>query len=87
MNMGIPQQIIDRAGHFIEEYGNRLEYLGDHEGQKAWLFRFPDDAAIGFPFLYLFKDGKAEELTGPMVFGFIDLYASDVEDVNKINIE
>lgn len=45
----IPQAVIKEAQPFIDRYGNRLKYLGDVEGQKAWLFAFPADATIGYP--------------------------------------
>lgn len=53
----IPQAVIKEAQPFIDRYGNRLKYLGDVEGQKAWLFAFPADATIGYPVVYLFKNG------------------------------
>lgn len=78
--MNIPEQVINEAQHLINEYGRHFKYLGNHEGQEAWLFVFPDDATVGFPFLYLFKDGEAMEITGLHVFDFIDLYVKDVEE-------
>lgn len=36
----IPQAVIKEAQPFIDRYGNRLKYLGDVEGQKAWLLHF-----------------------------------------------
>lgn len=79
--MNIPEQVIKEAGNMMEQYGGNLEYLGDVDGQKAWLPRLPDDLVIGFPFLYLYKDGEAIEITGPSVFDFIGLYVKDVEEV------
>ena len=84
INMIIPEEVKNEARYMMEQYGGHLEYLGDADGQKAWLLRFPEDVAVGFPFLYLYKDGEAVEITGPSVFGFIDLY---VEDVNKVEVE
>lgn len=82
--MNIPEQVKNEAREMINQYGGHLEYLGDDNGQEAWLLHFPDDVCIGFPFLYLYKDGEATEVTGPDVFGFIDLY---VKDTGKLDIE
>lgn len=81
MFMNIPEQVTNEARGLMNQYGGHLEYLGDADGQKAWLLRLPDDVAIGFPFLYLYKDGEAVEVTGPTVFDFIDLYVKDTDEV------
>lgn len=81
MFMNIPEQVTSEARGLMNQYGGHLEYLGDADGQKAWLLRLPDDVAIGFPFLYLYKDGEAVEVTGPTVFDFIDLYVKDTDEV------
>mgnify|MGYP000208445152 CR=1 FL=1 len=78
--MNIPEQVKNEARGLIEQYGGNLEYLGDVDGQKAWLLHLPDDVIIGFPFLYLYKDGEAVEITGPSAFDFIDLYAKDTDE-------
>lgn len=79
--MNIPEAVINAAHDMLERYGGALEYLGDDDGQKAWLLRLPDDLDIGFPFLYLYKDGEAIEVTGPSVFDFIGLYVKDVDEI------
>lgn len=83
--MKAPKAVIKEAQSLIDRYGDRLEYLGDVDGQKAWLFAFPDDATVGFPFLYLYADGEALEVTGPEVFKFMELYG--VEDVEVGSVE
>lgn len=85
--MNVPEQVKNEARPLIEQYGDFFDYLGNHEGQEAYLFRFPDDATVGFPFLYLFKDGEAMEVTGPGVFDFIDLYTSGIEDADEVGVE
>lgn len=85
--MNVPEQVKNEARALIKQYGDSFDYLGNHEGQEAYLFRFPDDAIVGFPFLYLFKDGEAMGITGPQVFNFIDLYTSGIEDTDEVNIK
>lgn len=80
----IPQAVIKEAQPYIDLYGNRLKYLGDVEGQKAWLFVFPADVTIGFPVVYLYKNGEAAEVSDSFVFGFISMY---VENLDEIGIE
>ena len=82
--MNVPEQVKNEARPLIEQYGDSFDYLGN---QEAYLFRFPDDATVGFPFLYLFKDGEAMEVTGPGVFDFIDLYTSGIEDADEVGVE
>ncbi|HJC17131.1 MAG TPA: hypothetical protein H9937_04095 [Candidatus Alistipes stercorigallinarum] len=80
-----PKAVIKEAQSLIDRYGDRLKYLGDVDGQKAWLFVFPDDVTVGFPFLYLYVDGEAMEVTGSEVFKFMELYG--VEDVEVGSVE
>lgn len=80
----IPQAVIKEAQPFIDRYGNRLKYLGDVEGQKAWLFAFPADATIGYPVVYLFKNGEALEVSDSLAFDFIGMY---IENLDEIGIE
>ena len=85
--MNVPEQVKNEARPLIEQYGDSFDYLGNREGQEAYLFRFPDDATVGFPFLYLFKDGEVMEVTGPGVFDFIDLYTPGIEDADEVGVE
>lgn len=80
----IPKAVKQEAQYLIDRYGDRLKYLGDVDGQKAWLFVYPEEVTNGYPFLYLFKDGKAVEITGSSVFDFAELY---VENLDEIGIE
>ena len=70
--MNVPEQIRTTARGLIEQYGESFDYLGDFEGQKAYLFKFPDDSCTGYPFVFLLKGGKVSEITGPESFYIID---------------
>ena len=80
-----PKTVIKEAQSLIDRYGDRLKYLGNVDGQQAWVFAFPKDVTVGFPFLYLYANGEAVEVTGPEVFNFMDLYG--VEDVEVESVE
>ena len=82
--MNVPEQIRTAARGLIEQYGESFDYLGDFEGQKAYLFKFPDDSCTGYPFVFLLKGGKVSEITGPESFNIID---SLTKDIQKGNIE
>lgn len=79
--MNVPEQVKNEARELMEQYGGSLEYLGDVDGQKAWLLHLPDDVTIGFPHLYLYKDVEAIGITGPSVFDFIGLYVKDADEI------
>lgn len=80
----IPKEVKQEAQYLIDRYGDRLKYLGDVDGQKAWLFVFPADATIGYPVVYLFKNGEALEVSDSLAFDFIGMY---VENLDEIGIE
>jgi hypothetical protein len=62
--MKVPQQVKTAAKSLIDIYGDSFDYLGKYKGGDAFLFRFPEDACTGFPFVYLFVAGKVTEITG-----------------------
>lgn len=70
-DMEVPKAIIEAAGEFVTQYGANFEYLGEYEGSDAWVFLFPEDENIGYPFVYLFKDGKADEVSGMFALDII----------------
>lgn len=78
--MNIPEQVKNEARGLIEQYGESFEYLGDYEGQEAYMFKFPEDSCTGFPFVYLFKSGAVVEVTGPVAFNIIDSFVEDAEE-------
>ena len=65
-------------------YGDSFDYLGEYEGAETYLYRFPDDIDTGFPFVYLLKDGKVEEISGFLAF---DIIGSFVKNADEIKVE
>ncbi len=75
--MKIPEEIKNVAKELISMYGEKFKYLGMYRGEAAYMFVFPDDSVTGFPFIYLYKDGKAVEISG---FDSLDILDSfDIE--------
>ena len=68
----IPQIVKDAAKDLIEIYGDKFDYLGKFEGAEAYAFSFPEDSCTGFPFVYLVKDDKVEEISGCLALDIID---------------
>ena len=68
----IPQIVKDAAKDLIEIYGDKFDYLGKFEGAEAYAFSFPEDSCTGFPFVYLVKDDKVEEISGFLAIDIID---------------
>lgn len=68
----IPQIVKDAAKDLIEIYGDKFDYLGKFEGAEAYAFSFPEDSCTGFPFVYLVKDDKVEEISEFLAVDIID---------------
>lgn len=62
-----PISVLHAAKELVERYGERLAFIGEYKTQEVYVFSFPDDVEVGFPFLYLYDKEKrtAIEITGP----------------------
>ena len=72
-----PQIVKDAANYLIEMYGDNFDYLGKREGADTYMFKFPEDADTGFPFVYIHKDGKVTEITGFEALDIVCLFVKD----------
>ena len=80
----VPQIVKDAARDLIDRFGDNFDYLGKFEGSDAFAYAFPEDSCTGFPFVYLVKDGKVDEITdSPAMF----IIESLVEDIDEFEIE
>lgn len=75
--MEIPEEVKKEARYLIEEYGDSFEYLGTYQGQKVFLFKFPENIDTGFPFVYWYKNGMVFEETGFDALNTIELFTKD----------
>lgn len=73
----IPDKVIQAAASFIEQFGNRLEYLGKEKDAKYYVFSFPDDMCLGFPFIYCLQNNEVTEISG---FSALDVLGRFVKD-------
>ena len=74
---GIPQIVKNAAKDLIDMYGDKFEDLGKYEGSDAYAFHFPDDVDTGFPFVFIYKNGKISEITGFEALDIITLFVKD----------
>ncbi len=52
--MEVPKAVKQRAQNLIEQFGDRIEYIGGSEGRMVFMFRFPANQENGFPIVYLY---------------------------------
>ena len=70
---GIPMPIIEAANALIERYGQNIGYIGRFQGDEVYVFAFPEEVEIGFPFIYIYKgfSEKVIEITGARALDII----------------
>lgn len=62
--MEIPSEVLAAASGLLLYYEPRFDLLGKLGTRDVYMFLFPAGELTGFPFLYLYEDGTAEEVTG-----------------------
>lgn len=72
--MKVPEQIKAAAKGLIDKFGSNVEYLGNRDGAEFYMFKFPDDAETGFPYVYQFENGEVLTITGFAALDAIDLF-------------
>lgn len=82
--MIIPKAVEKIASPLTERFNCGVKFMGKYEGGEAYIADLPDDATIGFPEVYFYKDGKATVIGAPTSFDIIDSF---VEDTNVLGIE
>ncbi|WP_103915128.1 hypothetical protein [Xylanibacter ruminicola] len=82
--MNIPNVVEKAASHLTKQFDCGVRCMGKYKGKEAYIANLPDDVTIGFPEVYLYKDGKVEVVGVPLSFDIIDAF---VEDVNELDVE
>lgn len=62
--MEIPKQVKKAARELIQMYGDSFLYLGQYEGADVYQYQFAETAVVGFPILFLWKNGSVREVMG-----------------------
>lgn len=82
----IPESIKEAAKDLINRFGCKINYIGEHENQHAYLLCFPKGYSTGFPIIYLLSStGVVKEIKG---FDSLRILRSvDIKDVGKGGIK
>lgn len=51
----IPSAVEKHFQHLYESFGGEILYLGDYQGEEAYLFSFPEGMCTGFPIVALYQ--------------------------------
>lgn len=79
----VPQIVKDAAQDLIDQFGDNFIYLGMFEGADAYIQQVPDDLCIGYPHVYLVKDGKVDDISGPIALFIIESLIKDLDEVGS----
>lgn len=91
MEKEVPQAVKDEASWLIDTFGDSFEYLGIFENKinefrvasqfdnaEVYLFIPPEGMKIGFPHIYLYKNGNVLEIDGPTALDIMGLFFKDI---------
>ena len=56
--MRTPQAVKDEAKEMTDEFKSRIVHLGPYNGYEAFVLEILEDVEIGFPEVYLYKEGE-----------------------------
>ena len=70
----VPQQVIKAADKLVQVYGQSFDLVGKKNGRDVYMYVFPAGLFLGYPYIYLFKDGDsaAEQITGLSALQVLD---------------
>lgn len=71
--METPIAILKAAGNLVPDVGSGFNLVGSVDGWDVYVLQIDGEKEIGYPFVYLYKDGKVKEVFGEDIF---DLFAS-----------
>lgn len=58
----IPQQVLQAFELLINNFGNRVKFLGIHKGVKYYHYQFPEDYDTGFPNVVAYGNGVIQHI-------------------------
>lgn len=77
--MEAPDKVKKAANYLIEQFGGTVDYLGKYEEADAFVFQPNEELCIGYPHVFLLKDGKVEEINDDIALDIIGLLVEDIE--------
>lgn len=67
--MRTPQAVKEAAKSLTDEYATKYYHIGPYKGYEVYTLRFLEEVFIGYPEIYLYKEGEDVIcLRGDMVF-------------------
>lgn len=69
----IPAPVIEEAKPFIEMFGEKVYFLGEHNGAEFYGFRFPKEE-LGFPVVFQYQSNTVQTISGFEVFDIFKLF-------------
>lgn len=71
--MRAPQVVKDAAKSLMDEFGGHFEHLGQYKGYEVFSLHLHTDVPLGFPWVFLYKEGEeVEPVCGFEVFDIMD---------------
>lgn len=60
-----PKEIVRKATPYLKNVpGSVIVHLGTYQGAEAYFVKFPDDAFVGYPPVFLLKGASVKEVSG-----------------------
>ena len=75
--MKTPPEVLKTAKGLVDMYGPHFVLLGNRDGRDVYCYEFPKNNYTGYPFVYLYGDGKVEEVTGEEALEIISLFGAE----------
>ena len=75
----IPSAVTQAASFLIEEYGDNVVFIGKKDNLDVYMYKFPEDALTGFPFVYLY-DALSGQVTTVNGFASLDIIGNCKKD-------
>ena len=71
--MRTPQAIKDAAKFLTDDFATKYNHLGQYNGYEVYTLQFLEEVVIGFPWVFLYKEGEEViTLCGFEVFDIMD---------------
>lgn len=80
--MIVPEQVKKEADWLIDRYDESFDYLGNYEGADFFVYQFPEEVTIGFPYVFQYENGSVLTITGFEALDVIDLFVKDIDEIN-----
>ena len=82
--MRTPQAIKDAAKFLTDDFATKYNHLGQYNGYEVYTLQFLEEVCLGFPEIYLYKEGEEViTLQGFEVFDIMDAAVRHTQERRK----